>query len=579
MVVREPVVLGGIVTGTYYTKGSGGQIVIFLPRSLEDPHHGLSSTACRTGEEFEAEISMPTAFPADTPVMVQWRTRRRMRGEEHLEGEGEGKGVQSYEARAGTGQTTISEIGDGTHVRLRDSEGIPIGLVELFVKRVRLQTVELLKPTPGAFLTTDQVTAIGQEERERVTRSLGRRPDHKETNVGYLERWVFPDIVVPVGRLPLWTYPWQATHGMHMVRHTDERLLLALVEATKYSMHVNSDEQLLRTDTPVPWLAEFIAELQTVVTRHILYVKDSSKRAGGVDLDTDDWDYPRDGLLNVDDCEGLDALILECVYRLRGPTVFANPVLQRLQAFDRGYIPLFCLVTLRIGEGAYTYHACTIKLDARWLRWKLGLKGAAAPTTAMLPALVLEPTTYTTSCRQFRSKYFTPAVYRRSHLMTPVESNSKAPAESLGGVYRHVVVATSPELVDELSLTRIDFSYGGREAVPIEKLIAYDPGVVLTAGYSSSQTIELARRAFECMPRLTRMRPPPLDTQIVNRLVDESHSSSSSSPPVFDTCYREADWHPGMENELKVAANLGRIEVVKLQLTSKLAGIRVRGWD
>lgn len=584
---HESVVFGAKLTARYYAKGAKGKLIVFLPRPLEDHKHNTSSTEIKVGgdEQTEIGVRIPRALPMDTPVLVHWRTRRIMHGESHYDNDhdekslpGDGVLLQPYESRAGTGRTTLDMVERGVVVPLLDIDDDPVGEVYLSVLRVPERSV-LLLPATGKYNTHVHIEQLAKEEDRRVLSNI--IPRH--SNIDYIQNWHFGVIITPVGRIPLYEFARQAISGSHMDHSTDAALLLNFANHSLDSMFL-TQQQVLSDELPPAVMAELMGEIQTLVTRYMLYVKDSSKRNGD-DKANDDFDFPRDGSLSVDDCEGYNAIVHECIYKFRNRSVpFDHPLLKRLVNFDMQYIPLFALVTLKVGDTGWTYHACTIKLDRSWFMEKIGLtnESSSPPSSSrrLLPACVLEPTTYTTSCHAYRHPSVTRDTYSRSHLLKPVESNTKIPGDLVPGIYRHVVVVTCPELLASHNIARIDCIYNGRSAIPIQRLLSYSDDVVLKASsYEGGKAaIDTISNTLDCLPRLSRMRPPSDQKQHIKTLVAAPLSAHNWHYPEFNACYRSCDWVQGMEKQIMKQAGLSQVEVTELQLTSRLSGIRVRGW-
>jgi len=568
----------------YFPSGTPGDVVVFLPRSYAATthHYAVIRTSIQTDVPCSTiTVSFPRRLPSNTPVMVWWVPIRYMKGSEHAEatdtealrwttGLSPGMKPQPYKSRAGVGAASIEAIGMGTSIVLYDTESCQVATVRATVLAVQHESVELLSSQPlvSGELKTGVVALSAANA---IDRSFYARSN----NISYLSNCSFSTVRLPVGCVPLWSYPWGATHGRQMDHTTDEQLLLAHAQAAFYSMTIEPGDEVEENT-----VIEFIAEMQTVITRHTLYVPDSTKRSQR-DEPTDDWDYPRDDGTGADDCEGLSALVLRECHILRHGR-FKSPLLRLLQLMEQRYIAMFCIVAISTGAGRYTYHAMVLKVDAAWLRWKLKLSPSSSSTppetnSNLLPVVLLESTTYTVSCPAYNTARCTPSTYRRSHIITPIESNPKAPFAMVAPVYKHVLIGIAPDLMDECKLSRIDFTINGRSGVPFDALFAYSPGIDFVGTYASEEEIEQTSVAFECMPRLMTMRPPLGEAVRVIRKADEIIVKGRL--PVVDMSFRFVDWDTGMERLIMEQTKTRTIEVVQLALSAKLNGIRVRGWD
>ncbi len=340
----------------------------------------------------------------------------------------------------------------------------------------------------------------------------------------------------------------------------------------------------------VSWLVEFISEMSAVIVRSQLYVKDTSKQAYG-DQSTDDWDYPRDRHVGGDDCEGFSAMILECVYMLRRG-VFVDPVLRALQRIDSLYIPFFAVVAIALApEGVnYTYHACVLKFDSRWVAASIGDPSIARTKLTykqlpLLPAVVLESTTYTTSTLAYRDRACTPAGYQRSHVLRPIESMTKVPLRMLDNVYLHAVMCVSVELLESHLISRLEFRDAkGRVGVQFFSLLTYSPSVTTVPYYyATPAAIKAVDASFDHVPFLVAIRPPMSSSSSsgVVTYLTRVPLAVHASPPYVDMCYRTVDWEAVGDtiiSQLHTIVPRENIEVVRLQLTSRASMIRIRAW-
>jgi hypothetical protein len=603
-----------------------GTIAVTLCRSLQTPEQQrvFPLSPWKNKQPVIVPLWVPSSIPLGACVFVWLRGDRDIINEQHPDSNSsvdvndikrQGYLPQRYRSLIGKCISSIEEVEAGVISPLLDVNEMTVGSIRMEIEEVpESSTIFVTAPTS----TTEIATVNGKVTIEESLLSdvdcaslesdlEARAP---ESNIDYLPRFVFPTVPLIYGRAPLWTFPWQTVFGSHIdpIKNSkqEERLLKCHMILAASNLHMKSYTEVM--NSPPSVIAEFIGEMQTPIIKSLLYVKDSSHETYG-ERYTDEWDFPRDDPKSGDDCEGFASVTHELVYKLiRGS--FKDTVLQFLQQFDRvHYIPLFCVMGISVGENAYTYHACNIKVDAEWLYSKLGLPlpeafieqkkkwQAEAPrvcqqlrTGRYYPAIVLEPTTYTTSCSTFASPYTTKEIYMRSHTTTPVESMSKVPFHMMYNTYHHIQTAICPLLMHRHKITRIDFMQDGKLAASFYDIINYlhSDSITLIPRYYTNTKVDhrnYANRYYECLPHLSPLLPPPSpDDENPITVVYKTGPSITSSHTLYrDAWYRfidfsDTDIHTAVMKQFGVPGTGSIIEIALIQCTSNLSAIRIREW-
>lgn len=592
--MKVSVTIGVTVRSRYYETGTNGYVELFLPRSIQ--FKAPDRVPITTDATTNYLVDFPLDLSMNTPLILYWYVERGMDGSrgngkpvdgkdiKSISSSGSASVIQLYECRAGYGFSTLHDIIKKREpIPLIDVTGQGVGSVVIDILSVPPKTVYLNDAPYGSpFPYSDTAEREMDTYRSTMTNLIRMTTKCTESNIsGYLFPTSFADTVVAVGTVPLWLYPYFAVNGTHMELDNCEDLLLRHLQIACYDMGIDDIESaIIGKDLTDRDIAEIIGEMQTVVPRYLLYVQDSVKRERR-DITADEWAYPRDDPDTGDDCEGFSAVDLECCFLLRRGGAFKSKVLQYLQSFDRGYVPLFCIVTISLdakGEKR-SYHAMTIKLDRDWLAWKTGL-WATPPSHPLLPAVILESTTYATSCWTYESPLATDSELKsrffRSYSKTPIESAPKAPHSMLLNVYHHVQVGIPVDWVKEKGITRLEFSQMGKTGASFLNLMDYADSVSISAIRESQLEIERCLSLYECMPPLRPIRSPPLSATPAIAL--RKSPEMRTRQPKVSMVYRAIDWNDKVEAQVKRQTGCTTLEVAELFITDRLRGVAIRGW-
>lgn len=608
-----------------YSRDSRGRVELFLDRDLCLPA-GASDNDGELMLEQKCDVTLrvPLELPEDATIHV-WLYCRSFAssasvgrhapvpdGSSPFDVNGQSldakKQPQEFERMLGSGKVGIIDLMPSYQdVAIYDVNQTQVATMRLCLIEVPDRTVVIGPPSVDAARIDAEETI--QQELATQEAFFTRHKDFKATNVDAALRTTnFLVVRLPCGHLPIWAFPRCATLGRHTSKERNDAMVALLENHAAIAlttMRLTADAVL---HGPDELRAEFIAEMQCLVTRYMLYQRDASRSETGIDVPVDDWEICRDLSLTGDDCESMSAVILEMAHVLR-LTTGGSPFLQTLRLFDlQCYMDFFALVTISTSSAiGFTYHACVIKLDRYWVNERLDEAAGRASIRARAPSgyvykpmVVLESTSYTTSCTAYKDRAVTSDSYRTgTNANMSYDALVKAPVSMTFGVYRHAQVLISPELLQSHKLSRIDLTYKGSRAAPLSALRDFSSAVTFHPSYTTSGVIEAVDIALRGMPHLSIIRQPDSKTpawEIVaqarverGRSIETSHERlfAGAYAPFIDIGFRGVDYRarPSLAAEFnKVAAAVvpdgGAVftEVLMLNITSRIKAVRMRAW-
>jgi hypothetical protein len=569
------VTVGFQLESKYYAPESLGTVEVFLPRdqcepTTKDAYSGL----IEIGKRGKLVMRIPSSLPKATPLIVRWSTIRWMDGDgKHYDGSIITKRppfAQMYHATAGRGFCTIGEAERGAWARLYDSENECVGRIYLIVLDVPERSVELTD-SPTNYLTPTEVSAMTKEMNMAINEQL----DQYESNIDYLTPCNFTQIQQSVGYVPMWSFTVEPFAAVSSDASDTERLFIRMAVIAACDMYDSKGQRVDISNTTDPaTMAEFIAKILLFFTRHMLYVKDSSKRNGTKETYTDDWmqlGHARHPASMGFDCEDGTSMLTE-LCMLFNHAKFTDPILQRLQAFDKQYIFMWCIGAIRSG-GSNTYHSFGMKIGlGAFFQFERGVP----MTSKGVPNVLYETTTESTSCWAYDiADRSAKDRHAAGYITKPIEPNIGCPAQVTveRNLYRHLVVAFAPHV----SVARMDFLQNGKIGASIEDIMFNRlSNIKALVTETTDKDLGNIKRMYMCAQRLAPIRCG-LDLPGVITTLTASETIPTTRP-YYDLAYRTLDYTPSLLNELLLITRGSACEVTKLQPTKTFSGVRVKIW-
>jgi hypothetical protein len=403
----------------------------------------------------------------------------------------------------------------------------------------------------------DRTESKPQQQADRfqqlVDELYAKRIGLQGTNIDYLPKKVPSLMVFPAGRLPMWALSFMITQRpIDHARVAESLDCLARLCCTE--LFAQTPEELMHNAAD---MAELVAAMQTFVTRSSIYVLDSRFDAlTRATIAVDEWEYINDQpdqQRRRGDCEDLSAAVMEQSWLLK-EVKSDNLLVQSLQSFERDYLSLMCVIAMpAVGNSSPYYHVVVIKLDR--LAVLAGLENKVVPARSRLfPPVMIEATSFTTSCPKYRSPKETSVTVQHSQLLQPSENLVHITWDQLvrSGQYGHVQTAFCPELLNSRGTAQIDFEYQGKLGVPLKQLLN-EWGVSETSAIRAFETkadadmIEGVRSAFDAMPvspffycSKQQLRVTPLPKRVLD-----------AKTVRFSAWYRAADYNESVRSAIR----------------------------
>lgn len=276
-------------------------------------------------------------------------------------------------------------------------------------------------------------------------------------------------------------------------------------------------------------MLEVLAEMCTLPARLSLYHRDGPRG--------DQWRWPTltpDPNQVLYDCEDGTAWVLRVFYLLsRVDIVEAYPLLVKLQELAQRYHGCLALGTLHLSTGGLTYHAYPVLLDRRACdAWVKQEKLPSSPH----PALILESTAWTASCRAYRPAG-AEARYDQDPLKDHPQLRRKIPATLVerSHQYGHTHALMLPQYMKcAPDVALVDPQ--GRTGVPTHDLLNYR-GTVRWTTPETKLDHQALTRALEAVRE--RLPIPAVPRQ---RLGSTKNSMDAAPPEAYTYWVRKADW-------------------------------------
>ncbi len=393
---------------------------------------------------------------------------------------------------------------------------------------------------------------------------------------------------------PMWSMPWMLTQRVWDNERLEETLLVHL-EAAESAQFTRFDQLQMssaaRSAKSQAVIAEFIAEMQLATVRSVMYTPDTvlarNATTGKVeDQKVDMWEYVNhqpDAATRRMDCEDGAIHVWEWHWLMRHEdSKFQDPRLRALQKFEQQYVACVTVGTMRTSESTpWFYHVWVMKFDRRYLNVLRGRSSALAKGESYLPPVLIESTTYTTSCWKYPDD--APPnfggygeMWRASQLMKPVENFSKTPASTVrsSGNYGAVLALIVPECMreSENKVVQFELAFNGKRCVPVEKLMdGVVDGIELRSVEISRDLLAQVRAVYDRMPPV-----PVLYTRGQTRKSDDEHKRSifdakTQKRVAFSAWYRYTDWQ---QVDTKRAAQVQSSLVVEwIERVFRVAGV------
>lgn len=540
------------VTCIYHRPGKKGQLVI---HSRQRPEPNIYAFIHGDGIATEVKLS-----PTETDVSFWIYLQRTIDTEgHHVKGDPEvpvpsvdecychpypRSQLQMYTCRIGT--VCVGTLGNGI-AKLYDSNKVECGMIELegFDRTLIVRELSI------------EITAATQKYKEQVAH------DHHITesniNQSLLKTYHFAVVNLPCGIIRSWAFFSNILRTVKADTHDYQDIFNRFFYLACFYLLEDADSVIDGGHRNSGFVAELIAEMQTMETRAVLYVADTSLYRKG-DRMIDDWadygDQPNKKQIALD-CEDLAAHVMRRSFQLKY-SIFTKPWLLALQKFERQYTTYTAIMSLDI-QGTMCYHVALLKLDSRY-------HFDNEEENKYLPSVFIDSTIYSTSCGEFgESKYATEACYKRSQESGwPWQSQTKVPNSILRKrrVYGHVVIIFCPEKPGSVRMDLMDHETGKR-GVLLSNLLRYAKCRVKRTPFDESALLP-----FGYMPK---QRPPlPPDDLTIPAIVPKTITSA----PLIDLTFRELGWNKCVDNTLKHDKGLRNAKVqfyiFKLEITKGL---------
>lgn len=526
-----------------------------------------------TGSILKGELSTQfvyrDAFPPDGEAMYVWvYVLRKFSGSTHTDAKNASSalsgGQSGFSGRLVLEEETLSRMGtakicgSGTF-DLKDVENGKVGTIEIIgwkstVKECKRDVSAL--PDGNAWLAKVQTITP------------------KESNITELPYKVFGSVKFPDCVLPSWGFPWRVYLNSHDDVH---RMMQLNFEAACWLMRVDPKRYHRQ---PLDTKLEINATMQGMITACLIYARDSSLRMDGDRL-IDDWTlfehYPQPELLEFDCEDGAvhalaESTLLQCQWSPTDMTPFNSAA-----ALEKRYLTAFAIVTLKLGDGAYTYHAVCMKFPERTLRTALGLRTIQLPIVTTdddekdLPVILVESTAWTVSNWRYKSRACTHDIY--DAVMNQSDSlNAKVPApeDKKHTLYIHACSLMIPNLMKRDKIGQIQLTYNGKFGVPMHLVMSGSfSEFEMTPVYLDPSDLDRLTDANLQAP-LTRSLP---DTYDPSKLIPRDPNRI----PVAEFIVRMHDWNQNVARITETAKKMGgsTVEVQELNLEGGISGMCV----
>ena len=412
-------------------------------------------------------------------------------------------------------------------------------------------------------LTTTKPIVLGLDWQKKVDAATP-----KETNITELPFRLFGSFKFPDGVFaPMWGYPMLALNLASP--NSDAQTTNSVFELACWLLRVKPSDY---DKQPIDTRLEINAEMQSLASRMSCYVKDSSKRTDG-DHMIDDWtffeDWPDPSLLEFD-CEDSAVHAMQQSLRLKTCNGLTGSSVASAQALEKLYYTAFAVVTLKLGENAYTYHAVCMKFPRLFIDKKLGFIGAASSDT-QCPTILVETTAWTTSNWRYKNERICSYdIYDRVIAQTD-SANVKVPAptDPTKSLYIHGCSLIFPELVISEAIGQIQLSYKGKFGVPMDILMTNSDAYDMTP-----IRIDSWQQISQITPRSMQM---PKSTAFQSTTANKLNWDNRAESPKAEFTVRMSDWKKNQEEITKIAKSMGgtKVEFQPITIYSNIAGVCV----
>lgn len=591
------VTIGYEVIARYHVARTPGSLNLFMPRDIA--YQPSITTEIRTELKSEVVMKLPSSLPLDTPVMGWWYVERTIIGETVYNPRvdkppipGSEPFPQRYRTFSASARTTIDDIAitGGTRVELIDITGTVVGYLLLTILKVADSAI-MLTPNANAYMTDDQINKITADYTTEIKIKLSKY----DTNIDYLNDVIFTQIGQPIGKVPMWMFVNEMANLSNDTPSYNadtlklfERLLVIALDS------IGTSEWMITIVTTLTSIQrdrlhrELLARMILVFTRHMLYVKDSTAHSDG-DKFTDEWNrvghQPHPEMVGFD-CEDGTALAYELCHRFRRFEFKSrSSLLFQIQQSHSMMVPMYCIGSIQIGKGHYTYHAFVM-----WLTYVHGTQKLST-VFDVNSSVIYESTTFGSSCWGFDDDVHRTGVrnkwsYYDRCLSKPIEGNVYCPADVITkeGVYRHLITGFLNYGYGARS-TRIDFVHNKKRGVPISNIMNGDwKETECVYTFMSATDEKNAIEMYKCMPQLKPLRCGETKDVAVVILYGEYSKPGTmmrdlKGIPRYDICYRFIDWTPQLRERVILYTHAIWMDVITVNPTSDFYGIRVRIWD
>jgi hypothetical protein len=529
----------------YYSSSDTGHVTIFTNETKNMTYHPIQFHT----ERLTVEIDLPDRVYSDYRLSI-WVYAN------------ESNGPVSYTRRIGACILTLAGTsieGKPSCIDVTDNYGTMIGTIRIGLVYLPSHVYILEgKDNEHASLIDRVMKRMDTECKSMVL-------SYPTTNITEVSNSLFRGVLTPWGGMPSWSFPYLATKPVALDANNT---LEAFMNIACYNMGLNLED--IKWDDATT--SEMIAEMVSLIPRSCHYTSDVGLREDKRTTSVDDWAFlchqPSLSMASYD-CEDSSLSVMEWSYLLASAKGFTHPVLLRLQAHERRYMTFFCIITLRTSNTEdYGYHVIVLKLDRNWFMSRM--RGITTTTDVVLPPVLIDTTTYSTSCWKYRSTVCTEAVYEATSVTHPVEVMGKVPSElqyTRRTMYGHLQSMICPELTrDKARISMIDVMREGKLGATIQHLMEYDKGLEFKC-YSTTT------EAIEAVDVISRQLMPPVYTSVCTNI--QSHLARMRHPRTYkiDGLIRYMDWN---REEMARKYNKGDVTYTTLDIVDGLRVIRVR---
>jgi hypothetical protein len=292
----------------------------------------------------------------------------------------------------------------------------------------------------------------------------------------YLPRYICRPVQQHCGPIPMWTWPLLRIRYPASNEHSG---------LDAYLQHAERNARFLlnlpyNNYSSTMEICEVLGEMQTLPARAMQYVLDQSRVSPSKTIPIDDWNHPHDqpiGDLMSGDCEDFALLMLQEAIYLKYCTSLANKTIARV---EKGYLTFLCAMTLRLpGNNKWTYHLTTVKLDRAWVIARLFGKTKLPSKDNRQPAMLLEGTSYTTSCWDYKQSSTEKKAYQASSVksLSDCETMAKIPPARIKErkLYGHILTLFgSEELWNQYGICQIELGQDEKFGASVEDVMNYE---------------------------------------------------------------------------------------------------------